>query len=281
MAVGIRILIFFLFLIFKCFAICYYPDGSAAPQDTPCNDETAESACCGQGYACLSNGVCQATGDEIQKPGASKYVRGSCTDTGWRSSSCPSFCINPQYNNVAGGQGMGMCEDTSRTLFYCIDERSVDCTSEENVLLFVGELACGIAAQLAWNSLRTLVHWLTKSHPRHAHYFDNYRNCSFYFDSRWKFKHHATHYHHSAVRFTHNIAKHERCTHRYQHPRKYRSAQPTKSRHNSRCCRWCFCSRPCGWRCRVLGVPPGTKETKAGKRYRLWWEWTRQQPVLG
>lgn len=147
MAAGTRmLLIFFLLLISQSLAICYYPDGSAASQDTPCNDETAESACCGQGYACLSNGVCKATGDELQKPGASTYVRGSCTDSNWRSSYCPSFCVNPQYDNVAGGEGMGLCEDTSRVLFYCIDGLSVNCTSEENVLLFVGERAHHVAA---------------------------------------------------------------------------------------------------------------------------------------
>ncbi|KAH8757180.1 hypothetical protein F5883DRAFT_159453 [Diaporthe sp. PMI_573] len=125
------------FLFSTCSAICYYPDGTTAPQDVPCNDNADHSACCGQGYACLSNGVCMATGDELQKSGASTYVRGSCTDSAWRSSSCPSFCVSPLYDNVAGGNGMGLCEDTSEVLFYCIDMLSYNCTSQENVLLFV------------------------------------------------------------------------------------------------------------------------------------------------
>ncbi|KAF9871072.1 hypothetical protein CkaCkLH20_11489 [Colletotrichum karsti] len=58
-------------------AACYYPNGSIAPNDTPCRDDTAESACCGQGYACLSNGMCQATGQELQKGGATELVRGA------------------------------------------------------------------------------------------------------------------------------------------------------------------------------------------------------------
>lgn len=122
-----------------CSAICYFPDGTTAPQDVPCNDDTGHSACCGQGYACLSNGVCTATGDELQKAGSSTYVRGSCTDSSWRSSSCPSFCVSPLYDNVAGGNGMGLCEGTTDVLFYCIDMLSYNCTTQENVLLFLGE----------------------------------------------------------------------------------------------------------------------------------------------
>ncbi|OHF04145.1 hypothetical protein CORC01_00484 [Colletotrichum orchidophilum] len=87
-------------------AVCYYPDGSIAPNDTPCQDLTAESTCCGQGYACLSNSMCQATGKELSKDGATELVRGSCTDRSWRSSRCPLFCINPETDNVAGGIGV-------------------------------------------------------------------------------------------------------------------------------------------------------------------------------
>lgn len=120
------------------YAICYYPNGDTAPQDTPCTDATAQSACCGEGYACLSNGICEATGDELQKPDASTYVRGSCTDQTWRSSDCPNFCVNSEYDDTAGGEGMGKCVGTTAVLFYCIDGQSVNCTTQENVLLFEG-----------------------------------------------------------------------------------------------------------------------------------------------
>ncbi|KAI1339223.1 hypothetical protein F5Y15DRAFT_383481 [Xylariaceae sp. FL0016] len=123
--------------------ICYYPDGSVSPQDTPCDDESAESTCCGQGYACLSNNICQATGEEIQKNGASEFVRGSCTDPDWRSGSCPSFCVNsdePDFDLTSGGMGMSKCSNTTEDIYYCINQNTdnVDCDQKINVVTFQG-----------------------------------------------------------------------------------------------------------------------------------------------
>ncbi|KAK1635862.1 hypothetical protein BDP81DRAFT_321944 [Colletotrichum phormii] len=119
-------------------AACYYPDGSIAPNDTPCQDLTAESTCCGQGYACLSNAMCEATGKELSKDGATELVRGSCTDRSWRSSTCPLFCINPETDNVGGGIGVAKCEGTAEELYYCINSvmDTDNCTAKKNVLFF-------------------------------------------------------------------------------------------------------------------------------------------------
>ncbi|POR31358.1 Uncharacterized protein TPAR_08408 [Tolypocladium paradoxum] len=117
-------------------ALCYFPDGSVAPQDSPCSDDTAQSTCCGQGYACLSNNVCMATGREIQKPGATTFSRGSCTDRSWRSGACPNFCADPEADNVGGGEGMGRCERDAK-LFYCINAKTKpNCDKMENILIF-------------------------------------------------------------------------------------------------------------------------------------------------
>lgn len=120
--------------------ICYIPDGSVAPQDTACRNDNDAAACCGQGYACLSNGICMSTGDEIQKDGASTFVRGSCTDQSWRSNSCPQFCINPEYDLLAGGEGVGKCPNGNNE-WYCIDGflNSTNCDTQENVLIFFGK----------------------------------------------------------------------------------------------------------------------------------------------
>lgn len=125
-------------------AACYYPNGSIAPNDTPCRDDTAESTCCGQGYACLSNGMCQATGSELQKDGATELVRGACTDRSWRSSSCPLFCINPETDNVGGGIGVAKCQGTTQELYYCINsvQDQVNCTAKQNVLFFQRKFSC-------------------------------------------------------------------------------------------------------------------------------------------
>ncbi|KAF6836625.1 hypothetical protein CMUS01_05329 [Colletotrichum musicola] len=119
-------------------AACYYPNGSISPNDMPCRDDTAESTCCGTGYACLANGMCQATGKELPKEGATELVRGACTDRSWRSSSCPLFCINPEMDNFGGGIGVGRCEGTTEELYYCIHlvMDRVNCTGKKNVLFF-------------------------------------------------------------------------------------------------------------------------------------------------
>ncbi|KAF6824851.1 hypothetical protein CPLU01_10617 [Colletotrichum plurivorum] len=119
-------------------AACYYPNGSISPNDTPCRDDTAESTCCGTGYACLANGMCQATGKELQKEGATELVRGACTNRSWRSSSCPLFCINPETDNVGGGIGVGRCTGTTEELYYCINVvmDQVNCRGKKNVLFF-------------------------------------------------------------------------------------------------------------------------------------------------
>lgn len=119
-------------------AICYYPDGSVAPQDTACMDNEEASTCCGQGYACLSNNICMSTGDEIQKSGASTYVRGSCTDQTWRSNNCPLFCIGPT-DLLSGGNGIAQCPGTENE-YYCIDaaDDTTNCGTETNVLIFYG-----------------------------------------------------------------------------------------------------------------------------------------------
>jgi hypothetical protein len=94
-------------------AQCYYPDGSISTGDTPCTS-TGNSTCCGSGYACLSNRICMATGDEAQKPDASLYVRGSCTDPTWKSASCPLFCIS-SHDLLSGGMGIAKCPNTPWT----------------------------------------------------------------------------------------------------------------------------------------------------------------------
>ncbi|EGR44730.1 uncharacterized protein TRIREDRAFT_111955 [Trichoderma reesei QM6a] len=126
-------------------ALCFYPDGTPAPGDVPCTDSTANSVCCGTGYACLSNGICQATGDELKKPGATEFVRGSCTDKTFRSSSCPSFCGTPGQDNVGGGEGMAKCDNTKQDLYWCINaanialqEKEDPCSDQDAVVFFPG-----------------------------------------------------------------------------------------------------------------------------------------------
>jgi hypothetical protein len=122
-------------------AACYFPSGKLAVNNIPCRDDTPNAACCGQGYACLSNGICQATGEELQKPGATEFVRGSCTDKEWRSSSCPLFCIEQDVDFLDGGNGIFKCQNTTEDLYFCINKQSAteaSCEEKEKVLFFPG-----------------------------------------------------------------------------------------------------------------------------------------------
>ncbi|KAL2153526.1 hypothetical protein VTH82DRAFT_4681 [Thermothelomyces myriococcoides] len=120
-------------------AACYYPNGDLAPNDSPCQDDSTHATCCEKGYACLSNGICKATGEELQKPGVmTEYVRGSCTDRTWRSSSCPLFCINEEFDNVDSGNSMIKCEGTSDDMYYCVNAQRSSCEDKVNIVYFPG-----------------------------------------------------------------------------------------------------------------------------------------------
>ncbi|KAF7556427.1 hypothetical protein G7Z17_g1409 [Cylindrodendrum hubeiense] len=116
-------------------AACYYPNGDSASNDTACNPDDTYSPCCGDGYACLSDGVCQATGDEAQSDDATEYVRGSCTDESWESDSCPQFCLT---NNESGGAGLGKCPSSSKDMYYCTGDDDYDCDDGDNIVSFAG-----------------------------------------------------------------------------------------------------------------------------------------------
>lgn len=79
---------------------CNFPDGTPSRNDTPCTSGNGEAVCCGQGFACLEDGVCQVTSFAFQSnPDLNtgiNYYRGSCTDQSWSSPDCPQFCIGSQ-----------------------------------------------------------------------------------------------------------------------------------------------------------------------------------------
>lgn len=70
-------------------AKCYFPDGSIASNDTPCNSAATKnsvSACCGHSDICLDNALC------LPQHESPALVRGSCTDETWQSPMCAQYC---------------------------------------------------------------------------------------------------------------------------------------------------------------------------------------------
>lgn len=118
-------------------ASCYYPSGSIAPADIPCNhNPTEDSACCGQGFICLSNGLCQNPLVAAGEFGL--YSRGSCTDQSWTSSQCPKFCVGDS-DVKTGGQEVLKCLGGD-DLYYCNDSdvANANCSSGSNIITFAG-----------------------------------------------------------------------------------------------------------------------------------------------
>lgn len=125
-------------------SVCFYPSGDQTPGDIACQDDSADSAdsaCCPQGYACINNGICMQTSVTPIAPDSTvfEWMRSSCTDSTWRSSQCPNFCQRgPPYNDVLNGtQSMGSCDGDalSTSGYYCVDSVASNCTTKENVIL--------------------------------------------------------------------------------------------------------------------------------------------------
>ena len=69
---------------------CFYSNGQSAISDRPCNIEGDVSFCCGEGWSCLSNGLCQAPND-------GEYAQGSCTDANFPELACLELCPISTY----------------------------------------------------------------------------------------------------------------------------------------------------------------------------------------
>jgi len=76
---------------------CYFPDGLES-KGSPCNPTANVSTCCGPGFVCLSNGLC-TPGPNDRKTYDYKFYRSSCTDSTWKSSACPNFCLGRRCRN--------------------------------------------------------------------------------------------------------------------------------------------------------------------------------------
>ncbi|KAL4759649.1 uncharacterized protein BDW70DRAFT_79389 [Aspergillus foveolatus] len=90
-------------------ATCYYPNGNEATTDVQCTPGD-NSACCGSGSICLSNGLCMS----IAQPFG--LSRGSCTDPNFEIDECTSACTNIQRNT---GCAIVPYNSTDQGVYYC------------------------------------------------------------------------------------------------------------------------------------------------------------------
>ncbi|KAL4905769.1 hypothetical protein BDW74DRAFT_12688 [Aspergillus multicolor] len=90
-------------------ATCYYPNGKPAADDVQCTSGD-NSACCGSGAICLSNGLCMG----ITQPFG--LSRGSCTDPSFEIDECTDACTNIQRS---GGCAIIPYNNTEEGVYYC------------------------------------------------------------------------------------------------------------------------------------------------------------------
>ncbi|OAP58625.1 hypothetical protein AYL99_07715 [Fonsecaea erecta] len=114
-------------------ATCYWqnstlaPDDpySIAPDDTACFPDQENSACCGTGLTCLSDGVCY-----IEQSGNGYYYRGTCTDRTWDSQQCPGWCFAQNANTSIP---LLKC-DTAQDWYCCPGDSECSCDTGKNAV---------------------------------------------------------------------------------------------------------------------------------------------------
>ncbi|KAF2681318.1 hypothetical protein K458DRAFT_343980 [Lentithecium fluviatile CBS 122367] len=95
-------------------ADCYFPNGDVVASDTACNPNALVSACCYDGQACLSNGLCVS---DPHNETLARFHRGTCTDKAWKSGNCPRECLDIDNDGVP----VYSCNTTGTDSYCCYD----------------------------------------------------------------------------------------------------------------------------------------------------------------
>ncbi|KAF2254598.1 hypothetical protein BU26DRAFT_141657 [Trematosphaeria pertusa] len=110
-------------------ATCYFPNGDVSGADTACTPNSIVSACCFDGQACLSNGLCVS---DPHSSSLARLHRGTCTDQQWKSGNCPKECTSVDNNGVP----VYSCNSTSTDEYCCFD--NCECNSGFETFSFQG-----------------------------------------------------------------------------------------------------------------------------------------------
>ncbi|KAF5005326.1 hypothetical protein FDECE_8222 [Fusarium decemcellulare] len=111
---------------------CFYPGGKEAVDDIPCRTDTDASACCAAGYMCISNGLCQSTGEA----NTGNFARGSCTQQDWDSTDCPNYCIE---ESTGGGADVTRCQGYTDRYFCPASSNAKEaCNDSDKYLVIQG-----------------------------------------------------------------------------------------------------------------------------------------------
>lgn len=110
---------------------CFYPNGIQS-SGSPCFPDQAVSPCCGPGFICLSNGLCQP-GPDTRRSYQYTVYRSSCTDRTWNSTDCPQVCLGSS-DTLDAGQGLATCGTGGS---YCCG-RGYDCCSNATNIFTYG-----------------------------------------------------------------------------------------------------------------------------------------------
>ncbi|KAH8657041.1 hypothetical protein BGZ60DRAFT_138330 [Tricladium varicosporioides] len=89
---------------------CYFPGGSWASDQSPCDPYAFTTLCCPSGWTCFSNNLCIVTDLGAVKNAfpLGTAIRGTCTNPKWNNTACGDFCLdNPVSANNGSLQNCG------------------------------------------------------------------------------------------------------------------------------------------------------------------------------
>lgn len=115
---------------------CYFPNGNWAPNDRVCGERegSGDFFCCGEGYTCLSNGLCRPPTPPrfLHSDWKSPYVRSSCTDRNWATFNCPGrMCLDRDHDIRDGSMGIARCLNDTRGRFQCTSDNVAEMVCDD------------------------------------------------------------------------------------------------------------------------------------------------------
>jgi hypothetical protein len=77
-------------------AQCYYPGGTWAKDQFPCDKYAYTTLCCPTGWTCFSNNLCIVTDPSIISSNLplGTAIRSTCTNPLWNNTVCGDFCLS-------------------------------------------------------------------------------------------------------------------------------------------------------------------------------------------
>ena len=118
--------------------LCYSPLGDVREEDSPCFPEAPVSFCCSPYWTCTDNGLCSnqnLTRKDPEPEDLKGYIRGTCTDSEWKSPYCPQVCLPTEAGQGKTRQKKIVYQSSTLTAFADFSDNVAEmavCDAEKN-----------------------------------------------------------------------------------------------------------------------------------------------------